>query len=147
MKSIMAYIVLQSRGLSEAFKQFKSGGSTTEPEEMMGEKKLIYGIFCFVSGILFASIVLFWVLTVPKADADSGMDCMRTGLHAWGCRNAIPNPTVEIAYEIPGCIRSYGYTINNVYILNGMVVVNYTMPSTKSKDMGAGDTTSGFAPF
>ncbi|WP_031386577.1 hypothetical protein [Desulfonatronum thiodismutans] len=142
----MAYIVFQSWGLPGAFKQFKSG-LTTEPEEMMGEKKLINGVLCFVSGVLFASIVLFCLVTVPKADADSGISCMRTNLNAWGYRNTIPNSTIDIAYEIPGCIRSYGYTINNVYIQNGMVVVNYTMPSTKSKDMGAGDTTSGIVPF
>jgi hypothetical protein len=142
--------LFQSWGQPGAFKQFLNGGSTTGPEEMMGEKKLINGIFCFVSGMLFASAVLFCVVTVPKADADSGMDCMRTGLHAWGCRNAIPNPTVDIAYEIPGCIRSYGYTMNNVYIQNGMVVVNYTMPSSSSRmqSMGDGDTTSfGIQPF
>jgi len=110
----------------------------------MGEKKLIYGIFCFVSGVLFASIVLFCVVTVPKADADSGMDCMRTGLNPWGYRNTIPNSTIDIVYEIPGCIRSYGYTINNVGIHNGMVMVTYTGPSTKTK----GDTMSGgVVPF
>ncbi len=114
----------------------------------MGEKKLIYGILCFVSGVLFASTVLFYVVTVPEVDADSGMNCMRTGLNAWGYRNTIPNATIDIAYEIPGCIRSYGYAINNVYIQNGMVVVAYTTPSTRSNDMGAGDTRSGgIVPF
>jgi len=114
----------------------------------MGEKKLIYGIFCFVSGVLFASIVLFCVVTVPKADADSGMDCMRIDLNAWGYRNTIPSPTIDIAYEIPICIRSYGYTINNVGIYNGMVRVTYTGSSTKMKGMGVGDTMSGgIVPF
>jgi hypothetical protein len=135
---------------SGAFKQFLNGGSTTGPEEMMGEKKLINGIFCFVSGMLFASVVLFCVVTVPKAGADSGMSCMRTNLNAWGYRNTIPNSTIEIVYEIPGCIRSYGYTINNVGITNGMVHVTYTMPSPSSRmqSMGDGDTTSfGIKPF
>lgn len=76
-----------------------------------------------MSGALFASIVLFCVVTVPKADADSGMSCMRTNLNAWGYRNTIPNPIIDIVYEIPGCIKSYGYTINAVGIHNGMVRV------------------------
>ena len=113
----------------------------------MGEKKLINGIFCFVSGVLFASIILFCVVTVPKADADSGMSCMRTNLNAWGYRNTIPSPTIDIVYEIPGCIKSYGYTINAVGIHNGMVRVTYSGPGTKTKGMGAGDTTSGIVPF
>ncbi|SDB28297.1 hypothetical protein SAMN05660653_01339 [Desulfonatronum thiosulfatophilum] len=117
----------------------------------MGEKKLINGIFCFASGVLFASIVLFCVVTVPKADADSGLSCMRTNLNAWGYRNTIPNSTIDIAYEIPGCLRSYGYTINTVGIYNGMVMVTYTMPSqssgTKMGGMRAGGTTSGIVPF
>lgn len=115
----------------------------------MGEKKLINGIFCFVSGILFASIVLFFVATVPKVDADSGLSCMKTDLNAWGYRNTIPNSTIDIAYEIPGCLRSYGYTINSVGIHNGMVRVTYTSTShgTRMQGMGAGDTTSGIVPF
>ena len=118
----------------------------------MGEKKLIYGIFCFVSGVLFASIVMFCVVTVPKADADSGMNCMRNNLNAWGYSNKIPSPTIDIAYEIPGCIKSYGYTIDNVGIYNGMVRVTYKMPSTSfgtgMQSMGVDDAGSGgIKPF
>lgn len=113
----------------------------------MREKKLIYGICCFVSGVLFASIVLFSVVTVPKADADSGMSCMRTNLNAWGYRNTIPSQTIDIVYEIPGCIKSYGYAINAVGIYNGMVHVTYSGPGTKMKGMGADNTTSGVVPF
>lgn len=101
----------------------------------MGEKRLSYGILCFVSGVFLASIVMFCAVTVPKADADSGISCMRTDLNAWGYRNTIPNQTIDIVYEIPGCIKSYGYTIDNVGIYNGMVRVTYKRPSTGS---GAG---------
>lgn len=111
------------------------------------EKKLTYGILCFVSGILFASIVLFCVATVPQADADSGISCMRTDLNAWGYRNTIPGQTIEIVYEIPGCLKSYGYAINAVGIYYGMVHVTYTSPGTKMKGMGADNTTSGIVPF
>lgn len=113
----------------------------------MREKKLIYGIFCFVSGVLFASFVLFHVVSVPKADADSGMDCMKTDLNARGYRNTMPSPTIDIVYEIPACMRSYGYTINNIFMHNGMVAVSYAGSGSKTKGMGPGDTTSGIVPF
>ncbi len=118
----------------------------------MGEKKLIYGILCFVSGVLLASIVMFSVVTVPKADAGYSMSCMRIDLNAWGYGGKIPSPRIVIDYEIPGCIKMYGYTIDNVGHYNDLVRVTYIMPSTKSgtgtKSMGDGDAWSGgIQPF
>jgi amino acid permease len=97
----------------------------------------------FMSGILFASIVMFCVGMAPtKAHAD--INCMRNNLTAWGYANTIPSPLMSIVYTIPDCIRSYGYTIESVSIyngMNGMVRVNYA--STAKSGTGIKSNSSG----
>jgi amino acid permease len=97
-------------------------------------------IFRFMSGILFASIMMFCVGMAPtKAHAD--INCMRNNLIAWGYANTIPSPLMSIAYSIPDCIKSYGYTIESVSIYNGMVRVNYA--STAKSGTGIKSNSSG----
>lgn len=121
---------------------------TTASEEMMGEKNRVYGVLCFVSGILFASVVMFCVLIAPEAGAGSELDCMRTHLKATAYRNVIPSQTVDILYDLPSCWAGYGYqmTMAQMYGSN-KVWVTYKLPAPSgslSGNMGAG---SQFNPF
>jgi len=103
---------------------------------MMREKKRAYGIFCFLSGILFASAVMFFVLTVPRADADSGFDCMKSVLKAYGYSKKIPSPTIDIVYDIPSCLGGYGYHMTAVSTWQGKVRVTYQSSQAKGAFSG-----------
>jgi len=112
----------------------------------MGEKKRV--VLGFVSGVIVAFAVMFFVLTVPKADADNGMSCMKIDLDAVKYKNTMPSPTIDILYNIPACYAGSGYHMTAVSIYQGYVRVTYQSSSGGSASYtgGVGSSTQ-FNPF
>lgn len=110
----------------------------------MAEKKRV--VLGFLSGVIFAFGLMFFVLTVPKVDADSGMSCMKIDLDAVKYRNTMPSPTIDILYNVPSCFAGSGYQMTAVSIYQGYVRVTYQSSGGPSLTGIVGDSTQ-FVPF
>ena len=78
----------------------------------------------FLAGVAVTLAVTFGFLY--GQDARAASSCSRTALEAFGSAGDIPGPEFRVAYQIPSCIKSLGYTVDSVGRLqSGGISVTY----------------------
>ena len=81
-------------------------------------------LLSFLAGVAVTLAVTFGFLYGQDAQAQS--PCVRSALEAYHNAGVVPGPEIRVAYRIPSCLASLGYTADQVALLNsGGVCVIY----------------------
>jgi hypothetical protein len=108
---------------------------------MMKVKKYFRGILIFMVGVVTASIFQF-IYPPPKDVLADQYACIRQDLDAQGMTGNIPDATFTIAYNVPTCYSSSGYSIEKVYMWGNQVAVKYKSSSPVSVNSFFGNSSS-----
>jgi len=93
-------------------------------EGIMKLKKNFRAIVFFLGGLITASVFQF-IYPPPKDALADQYACIRQDLDAVGMTGNIPDPAFTIAYKVPLCYSSNGYSVEKVYMYGDQVAVKY----------------------
>ena len=90
----------------------------------MKSKQRFHGMVYFLAGVAVTLAVTFGFLS--GQDVRAANACSRTSLVAINSAGDIPGPEFRVLYDIPSCIKDYGYTVDRVAkTTGGRVSVEY----------------------
>jgi hypothetical protein len=93
-------------------------------EGIMKLKKNFRAIAFFLGGLITASVFQF-IYPPPKDALADQYACIRQDLDAVAMTGNIPAPAFTIAYKVPLCYSSNGYSVEKVYMYGDQVAVRY----------------------